>query len=81
MGTTMNHIAAVTVPFGGAWLWERFHNYQVPFWVGVVIAAISLFATRWLPHGPVPKTSDPNKETLDASTTTPVVVTAAEHAA
>jgi hypothetical protein len=36
MGTTMNHIAAVTVPFGGAWLWERFHNYQIPFWVGVV---------------------------------------------
>jgi hypothetical protein len=33
MGTTMNHIAAVTVPFGGAWLWERFHNYQIPFWV------------------------------------------------
>ncbi|MDF2440172.1 MAG: hypothetical protein JWN98_1156 [Abditibacteriota bacterium] len=51
MGTTMNHIAAVTVPFGGAWLWERFHNYQVPFWIGVAIATVSLFATRWLPHG------------------------------
>jgi MFS family permease len=81
MGTTMNHIAAVTVPFGGAWLWERFHNYQIPFWVGVVIAAISLFATRWLPHGPVPQTRDSDKETLDAATTAPIAVTAAEPAA
>jgi hypothetical protein len=46
----MNHIAAVTVPVGGAWLWMRFHNYQIPFWVGVAIAAISLVATRWLPQ-------------------------------
>ena len=38
MGTTMNHIAAVTVPIGGALLWEHFHNYQLPFWVGVGIA-------------------------------------------
>ncbi len=50
MGVTMNHIAAVTVPVGGAWLWMRFHNYQIPFWVGVAIAAISLLATRWLPR-------------------------------
>lgn len=50
MGVTMNHIAAVTVPVGGAWLWMRFHNYQIPFWVGVAIAAVSLIATRWLPH-------------------------------
>ncbi|HZP81713.1 MAG TPA: MFS transporter [Chthonomonadaceae bacterium] len=50
MGTTMNHIAAVTVPIGGAWLWQHFHNYQIPFWVGVAIAAISLVATRWLPR-------------------------------
>ncbi|HLV80933.1 MAG TPA: MFS transporter, partial [Chthonomonadaceae bacterium] len=35
MGTTMNHIAAVTVPIGGAWLWQHYHNYQLPFWVGV----------------------------------------------
>lgn len=51
MGVTMNHVAAVTVPIGGAILWERYHNYQVPFWVGVAIAAISLVATRWLPAG------------------------------
>jgi MFS family permease len=49
MGVTMNHIAAVTVPVGGAWLWMHYHDYQLPFWVGVVIATISLGATRWLP--------------------------------
>jgi MFS family permease len=54
MGTTMNHIAAVTVPVGGAYLWKVTGNYQLPFWVGVAIAAISLVATRWLPDGPVP---------------------------
>ena len=53
MGTTMNHIAAVTVPIAGAWLWQTFHNYQLPFWVGVAIACVSLFATRWLPSGAV----------------------------
>ncbi len=52
MGTTMNHIAAVTVPVGGALLWKSTGNYQVPFWVGVGIAAIALVATRWLPQGP-----------------------------
>ncbi|CAN5433542.1 MFS transporter [soil metagenome] len=51
MGTTMNHIAAVTVPFGGALLWKASGNYQLPFWVGVGIAAVSLIATRWLPQG------------------------------
>jgi MFS family permease len=56
MGTTMNHIAAVTVPWAGAWLWQHYHNYQIPFWVGVGIAAVSLVATRWLPHGRVEST-------------------------
>ncbi len=51
MGTTMNHIAAVTVPVGGAWLWEHYQNYQLPFWVGVAIAMVSLTATLWLPRG------------------------------
>ena len=50
MGVTMNHIAAVTVPVGGAYLWHATKNYQLPFWVGVGIAAVSLIATRWLPH-------------------------------
>jgi MFS family permease len=51
MGVTMNHVAAVTVPVGGAWLWEHYRNYQIPFWVGVAVATVSLFATRWLPTG------------------------------
>ncbi len=50
MGVTMNHVAAVTVPVAGAWLWQHYHNYQLPFWVGVGIAAVSLVATRWLPR-------------------------------
>jgi MFS family permease len=65
MGTTMNHIAAVTVPIGGAWLWERFHNYQLPFWVGVVVAVVSFIATRFMPHGPVPKGSPASVEALE----------------
>lgn len=52
MGITMNHIAAVTVPVGGALLWKVSGNYQLPFWVGVFIAVISLFAMQRLPHGP-----------------------------
>ena len=55
MGTTMNHIAAVLVPISGAWLWQHFHNYHVPFWIGVGIAGASLVATRWLPRGATPK--------------------------
>lgn len=51
MGTTMNHIAAVTVPLGGALLWKRFDNYQLPFWVGVALAAAALAVTRRLPRG------------------------------
>jgi hypothetical protein len=51
MGTTMNHIAAVLVPTCGAWLWMRYHDYQLPFWVGVTIAVIALMANYWLPKG------------------------------
>jgi MFS family permease len=70
MGVTMNHIAAVTVPIGGAWLWLHYQNYQIPFWVGVSIACVSLIATRWLPreaapgHGHViPSETPPQEET------------------
>jgi hypothetical protein len=64
MGTTMNHIAAVTVPIGGAWLWERFGNYQIPFWVGVFVAVVSFVATRRLPHGPpvIRRLQEPSSE-------------------
>jgi MFS family permease len=51
MGTTMNHIAAVTVPVGGALLWTYTQNYQLPFWMGVGIATVSLLATFFLPKG------------------------------
>ncbi len=51
MGITMNHIAAVTVPYFGAMLWERTANYQMPFWVGTGIAVVSLGFTRLLPKG------------------------------
>lgn len=51
MGVTMNHVAAVTVPYFGALLWQRMDNYQAPFWVGTGIAVLSLFVTRMLPKG------------------------------
>ncbi len=49
MGVTMNHIAAVTIPIGGAWLWEHFGNYRIPFWIGAAVACISLITTLQLP--------------------------------
>ena len=49
MGTTMNHIAAVTVPAGGAWLWAHYGNYKLPFYVGIIIAFVALIATQFLP--------------------------------
>ena len=55
MGVTMNHIAAVTVPIGGALLWQHFSNYQIPFWVGVTLAIVALIANRWLPDGVSPR--------------------------
>lgn len=57
MGTTMNHIAAVVVPIGGALLWEYTANYQMPFWVGAAVALASLWSTNRLPDGPPPPRS------------------------
>ncbi len=54
MGITMNHVAAVTVPWLGALLWQSTKNYQMPFWVGTGIAVVSLFVTQRLPSGPRP---------------------------
>jgi MFS family permease len=51
-GVTMNHIAAVTVPTAGAYLWVRYGNYQLPFWVGVALAVVALIANLRLPTGP-----------------------------
>jgi MFS family permease len=58
MGVTMNHVAAVTVPFLGALLWKASGNYQLPFWVGAGIACASLVATRWLPTGVAPNSEN-----------------------
>ena len=74
MGTTMNHIAAVTVPVGGAWLWQHYSNYQLPFWVGVTIAAVSLIATRWLPMGAAPTTHSMPSMTPPQEEEQPIVV-------
>ncbi|HVL39930.1 MAG TPA: MFS transporter, partial [Fimbriimonadaceae bacterium] len=57
MGVTMNHIAAVSVPVGGALLWKASGNYQVPFMLGAVIAVAALLATFRLPEGPRPQPS------------------------
>ncbi|CAN5445615.1 hypothetical protein BH11ARM2_BH11ARM2_37190 [soil metagenome] len=51
MGVTMNHIAAVTVPIGGALLWKASGDYRLPFMVGTLLAVGSLFATMRLPVG------------------------------
>ena len=43
-GQTMNHVAAVVVPFTGGLLWQAF-GYFVPFVVGAAVAAISVGAS------------------------------------
>lgn len=52
MGTTMNHIAAVTVPFLGAYFWVKTANYTIPFWIGVGVAMLALIGTQALPDTP-----------------------------
>lgn len=52
MGTTMNHVAAVTVPFLGAYFWVKTANYTVPFWIGVGVALLALIGTQSLPNEP-----------------------------
>lgn len=59
MGVTMNHVAAVTVPYFGALLWKSSGNYQAPFWVGVIVAVVALGVTRLLPDGPRAATPAP----------------------
>ena len=54
MGITFSHVAAVTVPIGGAYLWKMSGNYQLPFWVGVALAIVSLIATRFIPARQTP---------------------------
>ncbi len=74
MGVTMSHIAAVTVPVGGAWLWLHYKNYQVPFWVGVFFACVSLIANHWLPKDPRPATAHPVAVETPPQEETPVLL-------
>jgi len=53
MGMTMNHVAAVLMPLTGGLLWKASGNYQIPFWIGVGVALVSLAATRRLPGAPL----------------------------
>lgn len=43
MGVTMNHVAAVSVPLIGGYLWMRF-SYPVMFFAGAVVVVASIFA-------------------------------------
>lgn len=70
MGTTMNHIAAVTVPFLGAYFWVKTANYTVPFWIGVGVAMLALIGTQALPNEP----HRPNEPKTDPQETHQAVV-------
>ena len=54
MGVAMNHIAAVTMPLVGGWLWITV-GYQWAFYVGATAAAVSIVAALRIParHGRV----------------------------
>lgn len=54
MGTTMNHIAAVSLPITGALVWKQSGNYQIPFFIGVGLAVVALLATLKMPRSPKP---------------------------
>jgi hypothetical protein len=49
MGLTMNHVAAVVVPVTGGYLWQYSGNYQIPFWIGVGLAVVSVLTALRLP--------------------------------
>lgn len=51
MGTTMNHIAAVSLPLIGAIVWKQSGMYQLPFVLGAILAFAAFVATRRLPDG------------------------------
>ena len=54
MGVTVNHIAAVAVPFIGGYLWMI--DYRIPFLMGVVFASASLVMTFFIKTDwPAPK--------------------------
>jgi fatty acid desaturase len=70
MGTTMNHVAAVTVPWLLAFFWVRASNYTIPFWIGAGVAVLALIGTQALPntpHRPNQPKPDPDDE-MEAAT-------------
>ena len=48
VGVAMNHVAAVTMPFVGGIIWDRF-GYQWTFLVGALAAALAIIAARRIP--------------------------------
>jgi predicted MFS family arabinose efflux permease len=47
LGQSINHVAAVTIPLIGGWMWETF-DPATPFLGGAVVAVISLALTFWI---------------------------------
>jgi predicted MFS family arabinose efflux permease len=47
LGQSINHVAAVTIPLIGGWMWETF-DPALPFLGGVAVAVISLALTYWI---------------------------------
>lgn len=48
MGVAMNHVAAVLVPLGGAFLW-KYMGFQSAFLAGAAIAGVGVLVASWLP--------------------------------
>ena len=46
LGVTINHVAAVVVPFVGGVLWM--FNYRVPFYMGIGFALCSVIAVQFI---------------------------------
>lgn len=47
LGASINHVAAVTIPIVGGWMWETF-DPALPFLSGAVVAALSMLLTHWM---------------------------------
>lgn len=47
LGASINHVAAVTIPIVGGWMWETF-DPALPFLSGAVVAALSMLLTYWM---------------------------------
>ncbi len=52
MGVTWNHVSSVLAPLIGGFAWSYF-GYQVIFYAGAVLAAVSLVFAQWLPGKPL----------------------------